>query len=180
MMTPDVVVLALWPGASRDEVEVYSNEYRSTYPGARMETLAVTKRDAAMLMNHEKADIRCLSASDSVVIHMFGQEAAETIGRTMNVQQLIYDAAPKAFLARTFRPPYQLLVSACYLLCAPILGSDSLYDDQTWTKQDLEASYLLPPTVKRCYSPGICKVGDSDIAMEAAMSSVNRSCAIIA
>ncbi|KXS95572.1 hypothetical protein AC578_3270 [Pseudocercospora eumusae] len=191
MIVPDVVVLAVWPDASRDDVEAYTNEYRSRYPGAKMEILAATRRDAAMLTKHEKGDIRCLSAGDSVFIHMFGQEAAERVcaflrafytqtGQTMNVQQLIYDVAPKTFLERTFWQPYRLLISACHLLCAPILGSDSLYDGQTWTKQDLEASYLLPPTVKRCYSPSVCNPGDSILAMEAGMSSVNRSCAILA
>ncbi|KAF7198227.1 hypothetical protein HII31_00583 [Pseudocercospora fuligena] len=191
MIVPDVVVLALWPGASRDEFEDYINAYRSRYPGAKMETLAVTQKDAPMLTNHEKGDILCLGASDSVLIHMFGQHAAERVcaflrafytqtGRTMNVQQLIYDSAPRSFLARTFWQPYQLLVSACYLLCTPILGVDFLYDDQTWTKQDLEASHLLPSTVKRCYSPGVCKLGGSESAMEAGMSSVNRSFAILA
>lgn len=189
MIVPDVVVLALWPGASRNEVEVYINEYGSRYPGAKMETLAVARKDAPMLTSHEKGDILCLGASDSVLIHMFGQDAAERVcaflrafytqtGRTMNVQQLIYDSAPRSFLTRTFWQPYQLLVSACYLLCAPILGADSLYDDQTWTKQDLEDSYLLPPTVRRCYSPDICDSGDSAVAMEAGMSKVNPPCAI--
>ncbi|EME78105.1 uncharacterized protein MYCFIDRAFT_212634 [Pseudocercospora fijiensis CIRAD86] len=186
MIGPDVVVLAAWPGASRDEIEVYTNAYRRRYPGAKMETLAGTTRDASTISTHENGDIRWLGANESVLIHMFGHDAAERVcgflrafytqtGRAMNVQQLIYDSAPQSFLATTFWQPYQFLVSACYLLCAPILGADSLYDDQTWTRHDLEASCLLPATVRRCYSPNVCEFGDSAMAMEAGMSNVTHS-----
>lgn len=179
---PSVVFLALWPGATDDVVRSHATSYKTKYPGTRIETLT-SSNDISLLVDREKGEIQCYGNDDSVLIHIFGHAAAARVcsflrahyarnGKALNVQQLIFDSAPISFLARTFSKPYQMLVSACYWICAPVLQSDALYDDGSWIKQDLESSYLLPARVKRHYvlhSGDAASHGDHDSGMESGM-----------
>lgn len=147
------VILALWPNATAAATERLIMQHQLRNPDARIEVLRC--HDMKKL---EDADYT--RPRGKVLLHIFGHEATVQVcsllrmyyaatGKALDVETIIFDTPPPNSWATTIRSG-RVLWNACVwaLSWASWIVDEPPYDKDTWIRQDLQNSRLLPQSTK--------------------------------
>ena len=169
---PQLVVLGLWPSATSEQIQYYTEGYAELYPAARLVLLhcsATLDRQVSKTLDALTAEP--LRTTPDILLHLFGEEGATHASRLLRAYQIrtgmpmavnavIMDSVPRLVIPsfrKAVQSPQQLL-ALVYLIILLIWRAASAIltfwhagRRRRRNQIDLNNSVLVPRGVRKCY-----------------------------
>ena len=169
---PQLVVLGLWPSATSEQIQYYTQGYAALYPAARLVLLHYSGTHDRQVSNTLDAlTAGPLHTTPDILLHLFGEEGATHASRLLRaykirtgiplaVNAVIMDSVPKLVIPsfRKATQSLQQLLGLAYLVML-LFWHAAIAIFTFWqagqrrrrNQRDLNDPFLVPRGVRKCY-----------------------------